>query len=45
MKKAIVIGMIAAMTVGMTACGNRSSDSAPASTAPAATENTQQDKT
>ena len=45
MKKAIVIGMIAAMTVGMTACGNSSSDSAPATTAPAATENTQQDKT
>ena len=44
MKKAIVIGMIAAMTVGMTACGS-SSDSAPATTAPAATENTQQDKT
>ena len=45
MKKAIVIGMIAAMTAGMTACGNSSSDSAPATTAPAATENTQQDKT
>ena len=45
MKKAIVIGMIAAMTVGMTACGNSSSDSAPATTAPAATENTQQEKT
>ena len=45
MKKAIVIGMIAAMTVGMTACGNSNSDSAPATTAPAATENTQQDKT
>ena len=42
MKKAIVIGMIAAMTVGMTACGNSSSDSAPATTAPAATENTHQ---
>ena len=46
MKKAIVIGMIAAMTVGMTACGsNSSSDSAPATTAPAATDNTQQDET
>ena len=46
MKKAIVIGMIAAMTVGMTACGsNSSSDSAPATTAPAATDDTQQDET
>ena len=46
MKKAIVIGMIAAMTEVMTACGsNSSSDSAPATTAPAATENTQQDET
>ena len=44
-KKAMALLLTAAMTAGMTACGNSSSDSAPATTAPAATENTQQDKT